>query len=453
MTWLRRKVDELVRAVSAPPAPRTDRAPGAGGTRARRRGRPPEPVVAHAHAHTHAATPTPPAVRRHARHVFVVVLVPALLLTAYGMWQLWPHGERPTIETTGPGQTYLTATVVKVGAVSDAESSLDTEALAQIRVAGHVVPMDVPPEYVTELAPGDRVQVVHLSDVMPGAPSYVFVDFERGPPLALLAVAFVALVLLVARWRGLAALGGLLVALVVISRFTLPALVLGEPAVWVALMSSSAIMFVVLYLVHGFTLRTSTALAGTLAGLVATAAIAAWASGAAHLTGLSDEYALDLRSAAHAVSVREVLLAGMVLAGLGVLNDVTITQASAVWELHAADTTATRRVLFRRAMRIGRDHIASTIYTIAFAYIGASLPLVLLVSISDRTLLGSLGSGELAEEVARTLVGSVGLVLAIPLTTLVAALVVASGRPSHATDPDGTPPDDVERPRLSAPTA
>ena len=151
------------------------------------------------------------------------------------------------------------------------------------------------------------------------------------------------------------------------------------------------------------------------------------AAGAAHLTGLGDEYALDLRSYAPAMQLRSVLLAGTLLAGLGVLNDTTITQASAVWELHAADPNATRRRLFSQGMRIGRDHIASTIYTIAFAYVGATLPLVLLVSMStDIPLLQAVTSGELAEEVARTLVGSIGLVLAIPLTTVIAALVVTS---------------------------
>ncbi|RHA44120.1 YibE/F family protein, partial [Cellulomonas rhizosphaerae] len=133
-----------------------------------------------------------------------------------------------------------------------------------------------------------------------------------------------------------------------------------------------------------------------------------------------------LMSYAPDVRLRAVLLCGMVLAGLGVLNDVTITQASAVWELNAASPDASRRQLFSRGMRIGRDHIASTVYTIVFAYVGATLPLVLLVSISDRAILDALQNGELAEEVARTLVGSIGLVLAIPLTTAIAALVVHS---------------------------
>ena len=356
--------------------------------------------------------------------MLVLMLVPALMATILGGWLLWPHGPRLTIGGAVPGQSFHTLMVTEV--------HLDASDPAR-QVRGQLGDggsdwVAVPPEYLPELRAGSRIRVVELSDLPAGTPPYVFVDFERGPPLALLAAVFTVLVVLVARWRGLAALLGLGVALAVIGAFTLPALLQGRSAVGVGLVSASAIMFVVLYLAHGFTLKTSTALIGTLAGLGATAAIAAWASGAAELTGLSGEYGLDLVSYAPSVRLRDVLLCGMVIAGLGVLNDVTITQASAVWELRASAPHATRQEVFARAMRIGRDHIASTVYTIVFAYIGASLPLVLLVSMSDRSLLGALSSGELAEEVARTLVGSIGLVLAIPLTTLVGVLVAGSGK-------------------------
>jgi uncharacterized membrane protein len=251
------------------------------------------------------------------------------------------------------------------------------------------------------------------------------------------------LVLVVARWRGLAALVGLVVSFVGIGVFTLPALIEGSPPVAVALVTASALMFVLLYLAHGVTARTTTALLGTFGGLAATALLAGWASGAAHLTGLVDENALDLRQYAPDVSLSGVLLCGIVIAGLGVLNDVTITQASAVWELRASAPHASRRELYARGMRIGRDHIASTVYTVAFAYVGAALPLVLLVSLSDRALLGTLTSGEIAEEVVRTLVGSIGLVLAIPATTAVAALVVG-GAATRAGDGAVTADDRAE---------
>ena len=324
------------------------------------------------------------------------------------------------LETSPPGMTFPTVTVAEV--FPDA-----ADPLRQVRATtadGSSAWVQVPPEYLPEIHPGDRVIAADLGSMGTPETGLVFTDFVRGPPLGLLAAVFAVLVVAVARWRGFAALVGLGISMGVIGAFMLPALLEGKPALPVALVTSSAIMFVVLYLAHGFTLRTSTALVGTLLGLLATGFLATWASGAAHLTGLSGEYALDLLSYAPQARMSAILLCGMVIAGLGVLNDVTITQASAVWELHGSSPDAGWRELFGRGMRIGRDHIASTVYTIVFAYVGATLPLVLLVSISDRAMLDALTSGELAEEVARTLVGSIGLVLAIPLTTAIAAWVV-----------------------------
>ncbi|MEZ0446677.1 YibE/F family protein [Cellulomonas sp. ICMP 17802] len=357
--------------------------------------------------------------------MFTAILVPALLLTLVGAWVLWPTGERPVLHTAGPGMTFPSVTVAEV-------HPGEADPMKQVRATqadGSSVWVQVPAEYLPEIHVGDRVIAADLGDAAQPGSALVFTDFVRGPPLLLLAVVFVVLVVAVARWRGFASLVGLGISLGVIGVFMLPALLEGKPALPVALVTASAIMFVVLYLAHGFTLRTSTALVGTLLGLLATGFLAAWASGAAHLTGLSDEYALDLLSYAPQARMSAILLCGMVTAGLGVLNDVTITQASAVWELHGATPGASWRELFGRGMRIGRDHIASTVYTIVFAYVGATLPLVLLVSISDRGMLDALTSGELAEEVARTLVGSIGLVLAIPFTTAVAAWVVRSGGP------------------------
>lgn len=389
-----------------------------------------------------------------ARALLTALLLPALLLTAAGAWWLWPdpHAHPATFATDGPGVSYTRAVVVAVhpGPVDDDQ--------ATVRLTdGTETGLHVPAEYVPELAPGDTLRVARMqvaaiafdptADPDEMRTQHVFVDFVRGPPMALLAALFVLLVVAVARWRGLAALAGMGVGLAVVAGFTLPALLQGRPAVPVALVTSVTVMFAVLYLAHGVSVRTSTALAGTLVGLVATAGIAAWAGGAAHLTGLSGEYALDLMSVAPDVRLRAVLVCGMVLAGLGVLNDVTITQASAVWELHAAGPGRPWRALFGQGMRIGRDHIASTVYTIVFAYVGAALPLVLLVSLSDRDLLGLLTSGEIAEEVVRTLVGSIGLVLAIPVTTALAATLVRLS--AAAPEPDAPP----QGPAVTEPSA
>ncbi len=378
----------------------------------------------HTHGHAVAVVASP-----RAKRVLAAFLAPALLVTLWGMWVLWPGGEDlPVLESTAPGAVVVDVVVTATGIETDIGPQVEARLPGGGSADGESVLVYVPPEYLEHVREGDRLRVVSLgSDLGEGAPTHLFMDFVRTPPMLALALVMALLVVLVARLRGLAALLGLGLSLAGLAVFTLPALLLGRPALATALVSASAIMFVVLYLAHGFSARTSTALLGTLAGVVLTAGIAAWATGAARLTGLSGEFSLDLLHLAPQLSLSGVLLCGFVLAGLGVLNDVTITQASAVWELRASAPLASRREVFTRAMRIGRDHIASTVYTVAFAYVGAALPLVLLVSMSDRPLVHSLTAGELAEEIVRTLVGSIGLVLAIPATTAIAAAVAGPG--------------------------
>jgi uncharacterized membrane protein len=181
-------------------------------------------------------------------------------------------------------------------------------------------------------------------------------------------------------------------------------------------------MLVVLYLTHGVSLRTSTALLGTGVGLLLTAATGLLASDAARLTGAGDDNSSILQSLASAVRLHDLVACGVLIAAFGVLNDVTVTQTSAVWELRAASPTSGRRALFSSAMRIGRDHLASTVYTIVFAYAGAALPVLLLIALSgsfDTLFL----SEDVTAEVVRMLASGIGLMLAIPATTAVAVMV------------------------------
>ena len=270
----------------------------------------------------------------------------------------------------------------------------------------------------------------------------MFVDFERSVPVLILALLYALVVVAVARWRGLRAVLGLGLAFGVLFWFMIPALLEGGPPLWIGLVGSSLIMVAVLYFAHGFSLRTTAALLGTLIGLGLTAVLAAWGTDAAALTGMGDEYGYVLSTVAPEVRLSGIVLCGLLVAGLGVLNDVTITQSSAVWELQSADPQASARQLFSSAMRIGRDHIASTVYTIAFAYAGAALPILMVVSLYDRSMLDTLLSGELVEEIVRTLVGSIGLVLAIPATTAIAvgvAKAVQKDAPPELQQPEPRP--------------
>ena len=272
----------------------------------------------------------------------------------------------------------------------------------------------------TEVVRGDNLKILIGEDL---AEAGVFVDFERTVPVVLLAALYALVVVVVARWRGVRAIGGLILSFVVLFGFMIPALLEGGPPFWVGLIGSMLLMLVVLYFAHGVSLRTTTALLGTFIGLLLTAGLAAWASDTAYLVGLGEEYSYILTSVVPEIRLSGIVLTGLLVAGLGVLNDVTITQSSAVWEIKAAQPTISPRNLFAAGMRIGRDHIASTVYTIAFAYAGAALPMLMVVSLYDRSMMDTLMSAEMVEEVVRILVGSVGLVLAIPITTGIAVAV------------------------------
>lgn len=284
-----------------------------------------------------------------------------------------------------------------------------------------------------KFAVGDHIRLVRQVDDQ-GATSYAFYDFERGWSLVALAVAFAVVIVAVARWRGLLALVGIGVAFVVLVAFLLPALRDGAPAVPVALVAAAAILYAVIYLAHGVSLRTSAALLGTLTSLLVAAGLSWAAIQVAHLTGLSDDQNATVSAYLGNVSISGLLLAGFIIGSLGVLNDVTVTQASTVFEL--AHLGGSRRAIFLGAIRVGRDHIASTVYTLVLAYAGSSLPLLLLFSVANRSLTDVLTSESVAIEIARSAVGGIALALSVPLTTAIAAaLAKPSETGSAPTDP------------------
>lgn len=284
-----------------------------------------------------------------------------------------------------------------------------------------------------KFAVGDHIRLVRQVDDR-GATSYAFYDFERGWPLAGLAIAFAVVIVAVARWRGLLALVGIVVAFAVLVLFLLPALRDGAPAVPVALVASAAILYAVIYLAHGVNLRTSAALLGTLSSLLLAAGLSWLAIQLAHLTGLSDEQNTTVSAYLGNVSISGLLLAGFIIGSLGVLNDVTVTQAATVFELAQIGGDSSRRAIFLGAIRVGRDHIASTVYTLVLAYAGSSLPLLLLFSVANRSLGDVLTGESVAIEIARSAVGGIALALSVPLTTAIAAVLARpAARPAGVT--------------------
>jgi uncharacterized membrane protein len=364
--------------------------------------------------HSHISVEAPKAPPRTALLLAFLVMVVVALTTA-GASSVWPsdYSFRGSVPRQFEGYTWQNAVVV-----GPADSQGTMTAVIDGKPSTDVRQMSVDPGLNESPEVGDHVVV--LED---DTGSLIFSDFVRGSPMVILFLVYALIVLAVAWWRGLGALVGLLIAIGIILFFTVPSLVDGHSPLLVGLVTGSGALLVLLYLAHGINARTTTAYLGTIAGLAVTGAVGWWAVSASHLTGVWSDQGTSLLYYLEHASPPGLVLCGVILAGLGVLNDVTITQASAVWELRGAKPHADRRELFTRGMRIGRDHIASTVYTIAFAYMGAALPTIVLVSLYDSSVSRTLTGEDIAEEIVRTLVGSIGLVLAVPLTTLIAVLV------------------------------
>ena len=392
--------------------------------------------------HSHHGT-SDAGIPRETRRMLAAALVPFVVATVAGLVVLWPDLRGVDLGAPGLRGQELEATVAAVApkdcpGVPGQESFTCSEVTVELGEgpdAGETFAFD----YSTgprarEIREGDGVivgttaQDVEVPEGAAAPPKYFFVDFDRRLPLLALAVAFSLVVIALSRWRGLAALAGLAVSLAVLVKFVLPAILAGSDPLAVALVGGATIMFLALYLAHGVNAATTTAVFGTLASLMLTGILAVVFVNFSIFTGAGSEEAVFLQINQQQVNLQGLLLASIVIGTLGVLDDVTVTQAAAVWELHHANPAYGIRNLYRSGIRIGRDHIASTVNTLVLAYAGASLPLLILFSISDRSLTQVVNTETVAEEVVRTLVGSIGLVASVPITTALAAWVVTSGR-------------------------
>ena len=358
----------------------------------------------------------------------LLLLVPVGLATIVGLFVLWPSDEPTTAQQAAeiqlpPGTEYPEGRVVSIEACPATDPACSSTAVVEVldgAGAGDYVQIGLPPDVVASGVGDGEVLVLTRDGGAEGGPSYGFYDYERDAPVLLLAILFAVVVVAVARLRGLASLFGLAFAFFILLQFVLPGLLAGESPTLVSLVGSAAIMFVVLYLAHGFSARTTTALVGTLFGLTLVAVLGSASVSVARLAGLTTEETVTLHGFDPTLDFSGLVLAGIVVAGLGVLNDVTITQASAIWQLREVSPEITWRELYKRGMTVGRDHIASTVYTIVFAYAGAALPALMLIQLYSRPITTTITSA-LAEEVIRTLVGSIALVLAVPVTTAAGA--------------------------------
>nr|CEL22777.1 YibE/F-like protein [Kibdelosporangium sp. MJ126-NF4]CTQ89918.1 YibE/F-like protein [Kibdelosporangium sp. MJ126-NF4] len=400
----------------------------------------PEKPTGHGHGHGHG--PAQPA-SRNVRRLLTWLLLPFALASVVGVVLLYPTGDTPS--PTNGQQDPVQGEVVSASLGScDGGVQVGTPDPACLVITVRMSDGPAPGKEIISRSPnepstprfavGDKIVMAYSGGDPAKGESYRVVDFQRGMPLGILAAVFALAILVLGRYQGLAALIALGLSFVVLLLFVLPAILTGENPLLVAVTGAGLIMFIALYLTHGFSVRTSTAVLGTMISLILIGVLGTLFSAVTNLTGLDEDTALLLGALGHGLDTRGLLLAGLVIGALGVLDDVTVTQASVVWELRRANPLLSWRELYAAGLRIGRDHVSSAVNTLAMAYAGAALPVLLFSYLSGAGLGTILGSQSIAQEVVRTLVGSIGLIACVPVTTLIAALV-ASREPAIRATP------------------
>jgi uncharacterized membrane protein len=366
--------------------------------------------------------------RTHRRLLVVVGIV--LVVTIAGMVALWPRAaDLPDVEPFAGDEVTMTGVVLGTetfeGEPDPFMESDGTMLTVSVELLdgpdeGQVIELDVDPTGYPEFNEGDRLVITPRVGA-DGDTEYYISDFQRLPALTWLLGLFVVAVLLIGRWHGLRSLLGLGLSLLIVVRFIVPSILSGQNPPLVALVGALAIMIVTLYLTHGVNEMTTSAVVGTAAALTLTVGLALVFISQASISGFSSDDAVYARFAVGGdLDLRGLVLAGLIIAALGVLDDVTVSQSSTVFALHDTDRTLTWPALFARAMRVGRDHIASVVNTLFLAYAGASLALLVLFSTGGRPVGEIVNSEVLAEEIIKTVVGSIGLITAVPLTTALA---------------------------------
>jgi len=292
------------------------------------------------------------------------------------------------------------------------------------------------------LKAGDRI-MVSINKRPDNVINAYFVDFIRTTPIFWLTAIFAIAIILISRWKGARAILSMAFSLYIIIGYIIPHILMGEDPLRVSIVGSILLLAVSLYLTYGWTLKTHAAVISMALALLLTGALSGIFVAFAKLNGTGDENAMFLIQLIEAqINLRGLLLGGMIIGALGVLDDLVTTQASAVFELHHANPSLGFRGLYNSAMRIGQDHVAATVNTLVLAYAGASLPMLLMFSLGRGDYGDLVNFSFIAEEIVRTLVGSLGLIAAVPLTTAIAIFLAqraeSLGRWEQVLGPEGS---------------
>ncbi len=272
------------------------------------------------------------------------------------------------------------------------------------------------------LRPGDQI-LVTLGARPDGVLTVYFADFVRINSILWLVAIFIVTILVLSRWKGLRSLLSMALSLAVIIGYIIPHILAGEEPLRVSITGAIVLLMVTLYLTYGWNLKTHAAVLGMVIVLLLTGVLAGLFVYTTRLTGSGDENALFLMQMLNTqINLRGLLLGGMIIGALGVLDDLVTTQSSAVFEVHHINPSLGFGQLFSSVMRIGQDHVAATVNTLVLAYAGAALPMLLMFSLGRGNYATFVNFEFVAEEIVRTIVGSLGLIAAVPLTTAIATL-------------------------------
>ena len=359
--------------------------------------------------------------------------IPILLLAAAALFlsPLFNHPQLPAEGFSTFGSQTVRAEVTQIieEGVIDLGGRQQPYQIARVKIlegqyAGVIMEVDYGKRQVRSddyhLAPGDQV-IVSLSKTPDNTVNAYFVDYVRTQPLTWLLAAFIISILLISRWKGFRSLLGMLFSLLVIVEYIIPNILAGEDPLRVSIIGSVILLGVTLYLTYGWTRKSHAAVLGMILALILTGLLAGLFVVFARLNGSGDENTMFLMQMLNTpINLRGLFLGGLIIGALGVLDDLVMTQASAVFELHQANPALGFRGLYDSAMRIGQDHVAATVNTLVLAYAGASLPMFLMFTLGRGDYGYLVNFAVIAEEIVRTLVGSLGLIAAVPLTTVIA---------------------------------
>ncbi|MEW6402111.1 MAG: YibE/F family protein [Chloroflexota bacterium] len=360
--------------------------------------------------------------------IFVLILA---AVAAFFAWPYFTNVPLPDLGISPFGAETVRAEVEEITeeGTADLGGHIQTYQLARVRIlegeyAGIPMEIDYGKRQIRSddylLSPGDEIMVA-ISVTPDNIVNAYFVDFVRTTPILWLTALFAAAILAISAWKGLRALLSMAFSLFVIIGYIIPHILAGEDPLQVSIIGSIILLAVTLYLTYGWTLKTHAAVVSMILVLLITGALSLVFVLLTRLNGTGDENVMFLMQLMETpINLRGLLLGGMIIGALGVLDDLVTTQASAVFELHHANPNFGFRGLYRAAMRIGQDHVAATVNTLVLAYAGASLPMMLMFSLARGDYGYLVNFSFIAEEVVRTLVGSLGLIAAVPLTTAIA---------------------------------